>query len=279
MEMRWRQKDIKKLTSYVRKFNTSITKLSQRFPELADVGMIPNKLSVKQIRESGTSRRDFNRLMSRIDRWFKPGAREIIQRNGIKMTRWEYQNALNNAQAVSYNHRARRDRADKSSRQKKQVGEDKWVSTKLKELEKKIHVDNISEFTPEMARESWKVFTKTLEKQSSDEYFREQSLRYYDNYHTAIYENFSDDNARELANFIEDFRLSGDELFDLIGKYPYLDIDYLYGPEEEEEKLSVIMSSFPRAVEDVLGKKRSEEGVERLIKRVGKFKAFTYMYI
>lgn len=276
MEMLWRKKDVERLTTYVRKFNTSITKLSRRFPELADTGLLPGRISARKIRESEISRRDFNRLMKKIDRWFKPKSREIITRDGIKMTRWEYQNALNNAQSVTYNRRQRRKSANRSERQKKQAGKDRKVSEKLSEIRERMHSDDYSEFTPDMARQSWINFTKQLEYQSTDEYFREQSLRYYDNYHTAIYENFSDGNDTFLANFIEDFRLSGDELFDLISEYPQLDIDYMYGPEEEEEKLMTIVTYLPRAVEKVLGKRKTEEGVERFIKREGKFKGYVY---
>lgn len=268
MEMRWRTKDSQKLSAYIRKFNTSITKMSRRFPELADAGIIPTKLSAKEIRESEISRKDFNRLIQKIDRWFKPKQREVITRNGIKMTRWEYQNALNNAQVINTQRKVMRERAGISGRQKQQVGEDKSVSRKLQDLQERIHQDEYSEFTPEMARESWVNFTKTLEKQSKDSYYHEQSIRFYDNYHTAIYENFSDDNARDLANFLEDFRLTGDELFDIIGRFPYLDIDYMYGPEEEEGKMDLIMNTLPRAVKELKGKEWAEKGIERFYKRV-----------
>lgn len=278
MEMRWRKKDVERLTTYVRKFNTSITKLSQRFPELADVGLLPGRLSTREIRDSEISRKDFNRLLKKIDRWFQPKSREVITRNGIKMTRWEYQNALNDVQRINYNRSVLRKRANRSGRQARQVGEDKAVSKKLQELQSRIHVDDYSEFTPEMARQGWLNFTKTVSKQSTDEYYAQQSARYYDNYNTAIYENFSDPYDTSLANFLEDFRLSGEELFDLIGAYPQLDIDYMYGPEEEESKLEQIWDTLPYAVSRVLGRDRAEKGLKNFERRVGKEVASQYRF-
>lgn len=278
MEMRWRKKDIQKLATYLRKFNTSITKLSQRFPELADSGLLPTKLSTKEIRDSEISRRDYNRLLKKIDRWFQPKSREIITRNGIKMTRWEYQNALNDAQRINYSRAKRRKQAGFSNRQIQQAGQDKSVSAKLASLQERIHTDEYSEFTAEMAREGWIAFTKALQKQSTDEYYAQQSARYYDNYNTAIYENFSDPYDTQLANFLEDFRLSGDELFDLIGRYPQLDIDYMYGPEEEESKLEMLWDTIPYAVSQVLGKERALKGIANFEKRVGKDVANQYHF-
>lgn len=278
MEMRWRTKDRHKLTTYVRKFNASITQQSKRFPELADAGLLPEKLNIDALRESEMSRRDFNSLIRRIDRWFSPKSREIITRGGIKMTRWEYQNALNAAQRINYQKSVQRKRANRSGRQRQQVGEDKNVAQKLADLSSKIHVDEYSEFTPEDARAGWINFTKTLERQSKDEYFSQQNARYYYNYHEAIYENFDDSNARQLANFVEDFRLTGEELFELIGEYPHLDIDYMYGPEQEEEKMNVIMNSLPYAVSKVLGKERAQVAIDRFYFREGEEAKLLYRF-
>ncbi len=270
VEMRWREKDRRLFTTNIRKFNTSVTKLSKQHPELADAGLLPSKLDINSLRASGMTRKEFNILMRNIERWFKPESREIITRGGIRMTRWEYQNTLNAVQRINYQKRKTREAAKNSSRQRKQTGEDKSVSAKLSNIQQRMEQSNeYSEFTPEMATEAWKSFVATVNRQSTEEYREEQNALYYYNYNKAIYENFSDGNDTSLANFVEDFRLTGEELFNLIAEFPVLDIDYMYGPEEEDAKIEVLYETLPYAVSKVLGNQRAEEGVERFYSRLG----------
>lgn len=270
VEMRWREKDRRLFTTNIRKFNTSITKLGKQYPELADAGLLPSKLDINALRASELTRKDFNILMRQIDRWFKPKSRDIITRGGIKMTRWEYQNTLNAVQRINAQKAKTRQAAKHSSRQRKQAGEDKSVSKKLQDIKQRLSESNeYSEYTPDMAQQAWKSFVSTVARQSTDEYQEERNALYYYNYNKAIYENFSDGNDTAVANFLEDFRLTGEELFNLIAEFPVLDIDYMYGPEEEDNKIEVITETLPYAVSKVLGKERALEGIERFYNRMG----------
>lgn len=266
-EMTWRKKDELKLARYIRKFNTSLTLYARKFPEIADSGLLPEKLNAREIRKSDITRKDFNNLMKSIDRWFSPKNREIITRAGIKMTRWEYNEALYAAQRINASKKKRRDIAVNSLRQRNKVGKDISPSEKLKEIQGRLEKDG---YGAEEATGAWKLFVQQVQARSTEGYIDKQGAIYYNNYHTAIYENFSDRNAKLYADFLEDFRLSGDELYELIGRFPALDIDYLYGPDDEDNKFQMLLEMLPYAVQNIFGSKRLEEGMARLHSRASR---------
>ena len=249
-EMVWRKKDIQKLTTYVRKFNASITKLTKANHDIASAGLLPEKLSVEKIRSQELSRKDFNIIISRIDRWFKPKARDVIVKGGLQMTRWEFNEVRYAEQRVNYQKKKRLEKSTRNLRRKGQL-ENKVITTaqKLADIEKRLKEPNpegIYEF--EEAYQSWESFKKRMFMQSSDKYREEQEALYYYNYNKAIYQNFNDDHARAISWRLEDFQLSGGELYEIIGDYPELDIDFMYDPDAEEEKFQYWMELFPQAV-------------------------------
>lgn len=266
-EMTWRKKDEVKLSRYVQKFNTSLTLTTRKYPELSDSGLLPDRLNVHEIRQSELTRKDFNNLMKSIDRWFKPKNREIIRPAGIPMTRWEYNETLYAAQRINANKKKRRDIAVNSIRQRNKVGSDILPAEKIKQIQGKFETAN---YDTEQAMNAWKLFVQQTQARSKEGYIDKQGAIYYNNYHTAIYENFSDMQAKLYADFLEDFRLTGDELYELIGSFPALDIDYLYGPAEEDDKFQLLLELLPYAVDKLIGKKRLEEGMERFHSRIAK---------
>lgn len=263
-EMRWRKKDEIALAKAVRKFNASITNISQKKPELADVGLLPEKLSVSAIKASEPTRKDFNNILRSIDRWFAKGNRDIITRGGVKMTRWEYKETLYANQRLNARKKKRLEASTRSIRQQgRRENEIKTVDEKLREIERKLTSDIGGDYGFEEARGSWEIFRKRILSQSTEGYQDEKDALYYYNYNKSIYENFTGSNATALSNFLEDFRLEGEELYYITGKYPEIDIEFMYSRFEEEEKLNYIMEMLPKAVKDLYPDKYNE-WVERM---------------
>lgn len=246
-QMHWRKKDALKLSRSVQKFNSSITKLSNKHPELADAGLFPQKLDISQIKERGLSRRDYNRLLKRIDRWFKPKNREIIMRNGIRMTRYEYNEARYDVMSIQYRSKQKSNLAGRSIRQQQKIkpSEQFDVESKLSSLKDRIHSDSLSDFTPEDALEAWKMFTQTVFIKSGEYYYQKGFDLYYKNYEKAVRENFPSDYADQIMGILSDLGIDGYKLYTMVGEYPPLDIDYLYGPEEVEAKIEQLIGMIP----------------------------------
>lgn len=246
-QMRWRKEDALKLSRSVQKFNSSITKLSNKHPELADAGLFPQKLDISQIKERGLSRRDYNRLLKRIDRWFNPKNREIIMRHGIRMTRYEYNEARYDAMSIQSRSKQKSNLAGRSIRQQQKIKpSDQFnVEKKLTDLQSRIHSDALSEFTPEDALDAWKMFTQTAFIKSGEYYYQKGFDLYYKNYEKAVRENFPADYADQIMELLSSLGIDGYKLYTMVGEYPPLDIDYLYGPEEVEAKIEQLIDMIP----------------------------------
>lgn len=250
-EMTWRPQDRIKLSSYVRKFNTSITKLSNLHPELADAGLLPSKLNVQAIIKSEPTRKDFNNILRSIDRWFKPKARDIITKGGIKMTRWDYNEVRYANQRVLYQKNKRLAQStlnlrNRSARENKV----ETVSQKLAEMERRLNDQSRNNNVDlEQTYQAWNMFRQRMFKQGTEAYQEEKAALYYFNYNKAIYENFNDDHAREMSWLLEDFGLTGQQLYEIIGEYPELDFEWFYSPEEEEQKFEYWMDLFPKVAQ------------------------------
>lgn len=252
-EMHWRESDRHKLTTYVRKFNASITTLAKKNPILAESGVLPEKLNIEEIRKRDMTRKDFRNLLKSIDRWFKSpdkrglSARDIITKAGIKMTRWEYMETVYAANRLNAMKRERKEVSTRSLRQKNsRENIEKTVAEKFAEIEKKMAKSSpYSVYGIEEGRASWEMFRKKVMAQSSDSYQDKMNALYYYNYNKAIYENFNDEQARQMSWLLEDFGLTGEQLYELTGAYPELDIEYMYSPEESDQRFEYWMHMFP----------------------------------
>lgn len=251
--IKWRKQDLTKLSRYVQKFNTSITKLSAKNPELAEAGLYPKKLSVSELKESIHTRTDFNRALKSIDRWFRPKARDIITKQGFKMTRWKYQNIQADIAVLKAREREQRKKANKSLRQQKDITKAPSLEEKLKTMREKLDRPNDDTFNYNMedALVSFDIFVNKIRARASSDYLERMNALYYNNYLKAINENFSPDLAEEYISIIKRYKLDGGMLYELVGAYPALDIDYFYSPEEEQEKFELLKELLPRAVSRV----------------------------
>lgn len=253
IEMFWRDKDKRKLLSYVRKFNASLTRMSKQNPELADAGILPQRLSATEIQNREMTRKDFNNLIKSIDRWFKKPdkrglqSRDIITKAGIKMTRWEYMETVYAANRLNAQKRERKQKSTRSIRQQySRENIEQTVAQKFAEIQKKLTTKNpYADYTAEEARGSWEAFRKRVMNQASSAYQEKMNALYYYNYNKAIYENFPDDQARQMSWLLEDFGLTGEQLYEITGAYPELDIEYMYSPEESQSRFEYWMNMFP----------------------------------
>lgn len=240
--IRWRKQDKTKLSRYISKFNASITRLSRKNPELADAGILPEKLDINVVKYHISTRRDYNRIIQRIDRWFRPKARDIILTPaGTRTTRWEVQEARYSQQRIN----AQR----KKVRSKFNVGERVSEQSNLQDISVADKWNNIRSNLAggddiENQQQSWKNFVHNLFIQESDNYNVMRLQNYYDNWISALYENFSVLNAQAIQNFIEERDISPAQLFEMVIKDERLSIAFVYSEEEEEQLAPFILTTL-----------------------------------
>lgn len=252
-KIRWRDTDRKKLATYVRKFNASITREGKKSPELLDAGILPQKLDIKQIEKGIYSRKDYNVIISRIDRWFKPKAREVVTLpNGVKTTSWnkkEIQYAVQRQKAqkkarikaAGYSGEAAADIektfGDPNKKMKELFGRKEKME---KQSDGKLDWNDV--FDNEL--QLWNNFVKKVFTQSTDEYLRGMNERYHDNFLSAIERNFTKEHADALKQSIKNKKLDGEILFYMTSTNPNISFEYVYSEEDEIEKFDLIMQSI-----------------------------------
>ena len=87
--IKWKQTDDKELAKVVRNFNNKISRITKKNPDLKNA--LPDKISVRQLKELINTRQDLKRELNALRRFSKRGAEEIITYGdyNIKVTKWQ----------------------------------------------------------------------------------------------------------------------------------------------------------------------------------------------
>ena len=86
--IRWRRSDEQELRRVVKNFNSKLSRIIKKNPEIANY--LPDRQSYKDLRESITSRQEFNRHLASLKRFSTKGAENIVvSKTGLKTTAWE----------------------------------------------------------------------------------------------------------------------------------------------------------------------------------------------
>lgn len=230
--IKWRQQDKTKVSRYVQKFNTAISRLEKLNPDLVDTGVLPERLDVSEIRSQITTRDDFNRFIKRVDRFFKPGAKDIVMApSGYRMTRWGVKEAKLTERRIN------KQRAAFVEKMKISKAEQKALKLKpidvFKEQQKVLNSDSPSK------AQKWMNFLYTLERESGDNYYTNMSVQVQQSYIKALKNTFGDQ-SETLVNFIKDNEIRGSDILYAISKNDILDFEYLYSREDADAKLEML---------------------------------------
>ncbi len=247
--IKWRQQDKTKVSRYVQKFNTAITRLEKLNPDLVDTGVLPERLDVSEIRSQITTRADFNRFIKRVDRFFKPGAKDIVMApSGYRMTRWGIKEAKLterriNQQRVAFVEKMKISKAEQKALKLKPIDV-------FKEQQKVLNSDSPSK------AQKWMNFLYTLERESGDNYYTNMSVQVQQSYIKALKNTFGDQ-SETLVNFIKDNEIKGTDILYAISKNDILDFEYLYSREDADAKLEMLTDYWLQIYAEI---KRERDG-------------------
>lgn len=227
--IKWTDSQQKKLATAVRRFNAKLTRERRKNPKSAYY--LPNKLNVRDLRKSITTRYELERLVRAVDRSFKPGAfTPITYETGVTTTKWE----LNELKlGVARINRNRAKLMAKIPEAPSKVGAMGSIERNMLRPKK---------FQPEKIKASdWEKFVESVERQQRASFNSERNQNYKDNYITAI--------QRELGAF-------GDELVEMLLKTkaevvadgylhsPFLNIDFVYSEHEAMNMANKLMTEW-----------------------------------
>lgn len=91
--IRWRQNDETNLKKAVRNYNAKISRLEKKLsPD--EKSALPQKMTVKQLKELIETRQDLNREINALQRFTRRGAEELIEipdnKYNLKITKWQF---------------------------------------------------------------------------------------------------------------------------------------------------------------------------------------------
>lgn len=233
--IKWRESDEKELSKAVRKFNAKRTRLLKQVPELEE--FLPPKQSVKALRESIKTRRDFRNEINSIERFMRKGEEKpIVTAEGVKTTAYEKKELGIKIRAINARRAAERKRANVST-EKGTMG-----TIRANNLQpKQVNIDKIK-------KSDWNKFVESVEKQARDSYSQEKYERYKENFIKGL-ENAFGESGAELITLAE--QIDPETLSQMYFDDPILQIDFIYDPLEMQVKINAMTEHLQGYLETV----------------------------
>lgn len=98
-KIKWSENDKKELSRLIKNYNA---KIDYHAKKNGSKEGLPEKLKVKEVKANIVSRKDFNRTLDKIALFLKRGGEQIIEnKNGVKITKAEYQYTMKNINEVN----------------------------------------------------------------------------------------------------------------------------------------------------------------------------------
>lgn len=246
--IRWREVDIKKLGIYVRKFNAAITRLEKASPEIKDSGALPSRKSVSDLKESILTRKQFNRELSSIDRFFKKGARDIAKDPfGVRKTKWQINEERFMVQRVN------RSRAKIAKEAKLSQIETKKLDLAKIDIKERVGYIKAREGRTgdsENAMAEWEALLYGIGREAGDRYYDALYMKTLNGYYRAITQELGGKEADDLVKMLKDMDLKGYELLYILGEDDTLAWEYIYNTADRIDKLVGLAQKWPKALED-----------------------------
>lgn len=203
--IRWSENDSKELARSVRNFNAKVKRLEEKYKD-SDV-IIPERLSVKELREIITTRRDLQRELKSLQRFTQRGSEKIVDipntNNNIQMTKWQREEMSKRAKLINDKRYYRRQKLESQplSSQGKPLGYTKGDIGMGKVEANQLRPTKA--FTKSMDKYSISEKMKHLMRESQSDYWRKRDILMRENFIKALEENF---NPKDIKDVVEQIR-------------------------------------------------------------------------
>lgn len=226
--IKWRKADETKLSRTVGKFNAKRTRLIKMVPELEDI--LPKKMSVKDLRDAISTRNDFNKTISRLERFLMKGAEDMVTtEGGVRTTKYQIKELQIQQRTINQYRAAQRKEAN--------VSTEKGTMGSINKMNLRPLTRDVNKIKQEM----WKSIVNSYEKQSMDTYYKQRDVKYKDNYLKALKNRFGNALKEDIKEIEE---MKPEDVITMYYYDPNLQIDFVYDPEEEENMVRWFHETF-----------------------------------
>lgn len=204
--IRWNESDLRELTKAVKNFNAKITRLEKN-PAYKDV-ILPERASVKQLKELVTTRRDLQREIKSLKRFTKRGAEKIVRvpitQNELYITNWQKTEMNRRAGITNRQRNARLKKLEEMSL--KSGGEDLGYTRGEFGMGKaeKLSLTPTNAFTPKMDKYDLQMKARSLQIHSQSDYFHKTDQRLLNNYKQALIDTYGEDAVKDILDEIDE---------------------------------------------------------------------------
>lgn len=227
--IKWRNVDRVTLSKTVQQFNAKLTRTLKRNPELIEI--LPDRITVKDVRESIQTRDDFNRAIKSYKRFLKKDATKIVSnKQGLRTTKWQRNETQYKVNRINQIRRAERKRAN--------VSTEKGTMGTILENNLKDKNYNFNTIQPQ----NWNKIMNQINKMISENYMDDMYVRYQQNYIKAMFNVMPPDMAATLQEMVNKF--TPDQFTQLYYSNPLLGIDYFYSPEDIQSVYDTILEEL-----------------------------------
>lgn len=204
--IRWRQDDNEQLRKAVKNFNAKITRLENKDPK--NKNALPEKISVKQIRDLIDTRQDLKREINALQRFTRRGAEELISvpdnDYNLKITKWQKEEMTRRTAVIN---RKRQKRLEELQQIEMKSGGEKLGYTvgqfgmgKAEE----ISLKPLQPFTGKMNTADLRKKFKHIQKESQDMYYSRKDEQLRTNYINALKQGYNEEDIADIIEEIED---------------------------------------------------------------------------
>ncbi len=203
--IRWTSADEQELRRVVKNFNAKISRLEKKNPHEKDA--LPERVTVRQIRELITTRQDLRRELNALQRFSRRGAEELVpvpsNKYNLQITRWQRTEMQRRAGVIN---RRRKKRLNEIIDIEAESRGEKLGYTigdigmgKAEELS----LSPVKAFTPSMSRKDLKKKDSMLHKESQDGYWNKREQLLKSTYIKSLETNFSADDVADIIEAID----------------------------------------------------------------------------
>lgn len=232
-KIRWKQSDNDELARAVRNFNAKIKRISNKNPMIKNA--LPEKVTVKQLKELIGTRQDLKRELNALRRFSKRGAEEIVSvpdnDYNLKITKWQ-RTEMN--RRIGIINRKRKSRLEQLENMKmKSRGEDLGYTRGQLGMGRatEISLKPMNAFTRRMSQSDLKWKWKSILNESQSDYFNKKDFQLRENYIKALSQNY---NTNDIQSVIDEINKM--DIKDFLQKFDEEGgtLEFAYPPNKEQ---------------------------------------------
>lgn len=231
--IRWTQDDNEKLKKAVKNFNAKIKRLENKYPE--NKNALPERTSVKQMKELIETRTDLKRELNSLKRFTKRGAEEIVSvpnnDYNLQITKWQKNEMTRRVSIINRKRKRRLEeiqetpimyKGEELGYKKGDIGMGKAEEVSLKPM---------TPFTRKMTRKDLIYKYKHIISESQASYWNKREIAHKQQYIESLEQNYNPNDIKDVVEKIDkmdykEFR----KIFDSDGG----SFEYSYPPNKKE---------------------------------------------